>query len=177
MLFTAIAGTVVILPWALQGTPFGDDRRPLAEQTQLVQQPLTGIGGGETIREIHQHTPFSLVALTAADLSGTSARVRAEKADGSWGPWYEAENLDGVGDGSSATRGTEPVFVGLTTTVQIAVTRPGGAGASTPQQQQPETDEARPGLHPGQHQSAVRAEHQRGADQPAAGADGQPAAA
>ncbi len=95
MLFTAIAGTVVILPWAVQGTPFGDDRRPLAEQTQLAQQPLTGIGGGETVREIHQDTPFSLVALTAADLSGTSARVRAKKADGSWGPWYEAEALDG----------------------------------------------------------------------------------
>lgn len=133
MLFTAIAGTVVILPWALPSTPFDEDRRPLAEQTQLAQQPLTGLGGGETIREIHQDTPFSLVALTAADLSGTSARVRARKADGSWGPWYEAENLDGVGDGSSAPRGTEPVFVGLTTTVQIAVNRPGAAAASAPQ--------------------------------------------
>ncbi|MGZ6779933.1 MAG: N-acetylmuramoyl-L-alanine amidase, partial [Mycobacterium sp.] len=100
---------------------------------QLAQQPLTGIGSGETIREIHQDTPFSLVALTAADLSGTSARVRAKKPDGSWGPWYEAENLDGVGDGSAAVRGTDPVFVGLTTTVQIAVDRPGDATASAPQ--------------------------------------------
>ena len=141
MLFTAIAGTAVILPFAVQGTPFGDDGRPLAEQTRLVQQPLTGIGGGETIREIHQDAPFSLVALTAADLSGTSARVRAKKSDGSWGPWYEAEALDGVGDGSSAPRGTEPVFVGLTTTVQIAVTRPGGTTASAPAQQA-ETDAA-----------------------------------
>lgn len=145
MLFTAIAGTVVILPWALPSTPFDEDRRPLAEQTQLAQQPLTGLGGGETIREIHQDTPFSLVALTAADLSGTSARVRARKADGSWGPWYEAENLDGVGDGSSAPRGTEPVFVGLTTTVQIAVNRPGAAAASTPQKL-PEQGPAKPDL-------------------------------
>ena len=89
---------MVILPWALPSTPFDEDRRPLAEQTQLAQQPLTGLGGGETIREVHQDTPFSLVALTAADLSGTSARVRAKKSDGSWGPWYAAENLDGVGD-------------------------------------------------------------------------------
>ena len=130
MLFTAIAGTVVILPWALPSTPFDEDRRPLAEQTQLAQQPLTDLGAGETIREVHQDTPFSLVALTAADLSGTSAKVRAKKSDGSWGPWYDAENLDGVGDAASAPRGTEPVFVGLTTTVQIAVTRPGGATAS-----------------------------------------------
>jgi uncharacterized protein with LGFP repeats len=133
MLFTAIAGTLVILPWALPSTPFDEDRRPLADQTQLASQPLTGLGGGETIREIHQETPFSLVALTAADLDGTSARVRARKPDGSWGPWYATENLDGVGDGS-ATHGTEPVFVGLTTTVQIAVNRPGGATASAPQQ-------------------------------------------
>ncbi|HKV18141.1 MAG TPA: cold-shock protein, partial [Mycobacterium sp.] len=134
MLFTAIAGTVVILPWALPSTPFDEDRRPLAEQTQMSQLPLTDLGGGETIREVHQETPFSLVALTAADLDGTSARVRARKSDGSWGPWYEAEPLDGVGDGSSsAPRGTEPVFVGLTTTVQIAVNRPGGATSSAPQ--------------------------------------------
>jgi hypothetical protein len=69
MLFTAIAGTLVILPWALPSTPFDEDRRPLAEQTQLAQQPLTGLGGGEQIREIQQETPVSLVALTAADLT------------------------------------------------------------------------------------------------------------
>ena len=108
MLFTAIAGSVVILPWALPSTPFDEDRRPLAEQTQLAQQPLTGLGGGETVREVHQDTPFSLVALTAADLSGTSARVRAKKPDGSWGPWYDADNLDGVGDSSPEPPATEP---------------------------------------------------------------------
>ena len=146
MLFTAIAGTVVILPWALPSTPFDEDRRPLAEQTQLAQQPLTGLGGGETIREVHQDTPFSLVALTAADLSGTSARVRAKKPDGSWGPWYAAENLDGVGEGSTAPRGTEPVFVGLTTTVQISVTRPGGSNGVGPAAADGETEPAEPDL-------------------------------
>src|SRR6476469_3808281 len=126
MLFTAIAGTVVILPWALPSTPFDEDQRPLAEQTQLAQQPLTGLGGGETIREVHQDTPFSVVALTADDLTGTSAKVRAKKSDGSWGPWYAAETLDGVGPDSAVPRGTEPIFVGRTTTVQISVTRPAG---------------------------------------------------
>ena len=42
-------------------------------------------------------------------------------------------------------RGTEPVFVGLTTTVQIAVTRPGGTTASAPQQQA-EPGSAKPDL-------------------------------
>ncbi len=53
--------------------------------------------------------------------------MRAKKPDGSWGPWYEAETLEGVGPDSAVPRGTEPVFVGRTTTVQISVTRPVGA--------------------------------------------------
>ncbi len=128
MLFTAIAATVVMLPMAVYGIPGNDGpdtSSPAAPQ--LAQQPLNGLGGGETVREIHQSTPFSMVALTADDLTGTSARVRAKKPDGTWGPWYEAEALEGVGPdkpAASAPHGTEPVFVGRTTTVQIAVTRP-----------------------------------------------------
>jgi uncharacterized protein with LGFP repeats len=109
---------------AVFGMPDEPAKAPLATTTLIVERPLTGVGGGETIRDVHQDTPFSMVALTAEDLSGTSARVRAKKADGSWGPWYEAENLDGVGPDGSAVRGTDPVFVGRTTDVQIAVTRP-----------------------------------------------------
>lgn len=130
MLFTAVAATAVVLPMAIYGIPGfdGGDQQPSAPQ--LAQQPLTGLGGGETIREIHQDTPFSLVALTAQDLTGTSARVRAKKPDGSWGPWYEAEAMAGLGPdtpAAGAPAGTEPVFVGRTTTVQIAVTRPAEA--------------------------------------------------
>ena len=73
-----------------------------------------------------------MVALTAEDLTGTSARVHAKKDDGSWGPWYEAEQLDGVGADLPGPRGTDPVFVGRTNTVQIAVTRPADAPATGP---------------------------------------------
>ncbi|MGE2720036.1 N-acetylmuramoyl-L-alanine amidase [Mycolicibacterium celeriflavum] len=122
-----------MLPMALFGLP-GDDAATL-EAPQLAQRPLTGVGGGETIREIHQDTPFSMVALTAQDFTGTTARVRAKKADGTWGPWYDAEPLEGVGPDSPSPGpvGTEPVFVGRTTTVQIAVTRPPDA-PKTPEQ-------------------------------------------
>jgi uncharacterized protein with LGFP repeats len=133
ILFTAIAATAFILPWAMNGLPGEGDKPPTVQEPQLAQQPLTGLLGGETIREVHQDTPFSMVALTAEDLGGTTARVRAKKADGSWGPWYEAEALDGVGPDSPAARGTEPVFVGRTNTVQIAVTRPAGAPTTGPQ--------------------------------------------
>ena len=130
-LLTAIAATAVLLPWAINGVPPG--QQPRAADTRLAEQPLDGVGGGETVRELHQDTPFSMVALTGGDLTGTSARIRAERADGSWGPWYQAETLESGGadgvpsPGSQGPRGTDPVFVGLTTAVQIAVRRPAGA--------------------------------------------------
>jgi uncharacterized protein with LGFP repeats len=132
MLFTAIVATVVILPWAADpATGHRDQREQEARpgDTHLTQQPLVGVGGGVTLREISQATPFSMVALTGGDLSGTSARIRARHADGSWGPWYDTEALQAP-DGHRSTpgpSGTDPVFVGKTTTVQIAVSRPPGA--------------------------------------------------
>lgn len=142
MLLTAIAATVVIVSWITgtardRGTPSA--ARP--HDTQLSEQPLIGLTGGVTVREINQPTPFSLVALTG-DLAGTSTRVRAKRPDGSWGPWYQTEyetaapdpkdqlGGDDVAVSSQSAgllegpRGTDPVFVGTTTTVQIAVTRP-----------------------------------------------------
>ncbi|WP_241474122.1 N-acetylmuramoyl-L-alanine amidase [Mycolicibacterium neoaurum] len=121
LLLSAVLGTVAILPWAVSGLP-GDDASTKTPATAITQQPLRDLGTGETIREIRQDTPFSLVALTAEDLEGTSARVRAQRADGSWGPWYTAEALDGIGPDAQPTHGTEPVFVGRTNAVQIAVT-------------------------------------------------------
>jgi uncharacterized protein with LGFP repeats len=132
LLFSAMAASVVILPWASDGMPGAGDERPLATTPMIVERPLTGIGGGETVREVHQETPFSMVALTADDMTGTSARVRAKQPDGSWGPWYEAEALDGVGEDTKGSPGTDPVFVGRTTAVQIAVTRPEGATPTVP---------------------------------------------
>ncbi|MGE2837239.1 N-acetylmuramoyl-L-alanine amidase [Mycobacterium sp. SMC-4] len=133
ILFTAVAATVMLLPWAIHGVP-GDDAPapPTMGAPQMAEQPLPALGGGETIRELHQDVPFSMVALTAADLTGTSARVRAKKDDGSWGPWYDAEPMEGVGADLPGPRGTEPIFVGRTTTVQIAVTRPEGAEPTAP---------------------------------------------
>ncbi|KUI35138.1 cold-shock protein [Mycobacterium sp. IS-1496] len=132
LFFTALAATLVLLPWAINGLPGDDDESAAPGAPTVTEQPLPGLGGGETVREIHQDTPFSMVALTAEDLTGTSARVRAKKDDGSWGPWYEAEPLEGVGEEAAARRGTDPVFVGRTTTVQIAVTRPADAPPSAP---------------------------------------------
>ena len=129
ILLTAIAATVVMVPWAVGGLPGDDEQHALADDTVLAQQPLAGVGGGETVREISQETPFSMVALTGSDLTGTTARLRAKRADGSWGPWYNAERFElGSEDvEGNGTQGTDPVYVGDTTTVQIAVTRPADA--------------------------------------------------
>lgn len=125
----ATVATVAALPWAIDGLPHHGPP-PAPSAPQLNERPLVGIGGGETIREIHQDTPFSMVALTATDFTGTSARVRAQRSNGSWGPWYDVEAPDGVGEARATTSGTEPVFVGATTTVQIALRRPAGAAVT-----------------------------------------------
>ena len=134
LLFTAIAATVVILPWAAGPATGHRDQQARPGDTQLAQQPLVGLGSGVTVREISQPTTFSMVALTGGDLTGTSARVRARHADGSWGRWYQTETLlNSGGRGSTpGPHGTDPVFVGKTTTVQIAIRRPPGAPPTSP---------------------------------------------
>ena len=128
ILFTAIAATAVMLPWAIYGLPGERSDTPTPDQTTaLVEQPLVDLPAGDSVREVSQPTPFSMIALTGADLTGTSARVRAKRDDGSWGPWYDVENAESHATDETSTagpRGTEPVFVGDTTAVQIAITRP-----------------------------------------------------
>lgn len=81
---------------------------------------------GAQVKELSRDKPFSMVALTAKDLAGTKAMVRAKQPDGSWGPWYETEPVDTHRNDRGApsrTRGTEPIYVGSTKAVQILVTR------------------------------------------------------
>src|SRR5271165_651934 len=122
MLLTAFAATVVIVSWIVDPTHESGTAAAPAGDTQLAEHPLVGLGGGVTVREVTQGMPFSLVALTG-DLAGTSTRVRAKHADGSWGPWYQTDYETGGAD-AAGPRSTDPVFVGTTSAVQIAVTRP-----------------------------------------------------
>src|ERR1700731_466050 len=139
MLLTAIAATVVIVSFVGHATrDRGTPDPPRPHGTQLAEQPLLGLGGGVTVRELTQDTPFSLVALTG-DLAGTSTRVRATSPAGSWGPWYQTESgaaARGAGLARVGTiegpRSTDPVFVGATRTGQIAVSRPVDAPVTQP---------------------------------------------
>ncbi|MFE3441833.1 N-acetylmuramoyl-L-alanine amidase [Nocardia sp. NPDC059180] len=91
---------------------------------------------GAQVKELSRDTPFSVVALTADDLLDTKAMVRAKQPDGTWGPWYETEPIDtGAADNAAptGTEGTEPIYVGNTTAVQVLVTRkPAAAPAAQP---------------------------------------------
>jgi uncharacterized protein with LGFP repeats len=140
MLLTAIAATVVIVSWVGDAIhDRGAPEPPRPRGTEVAEQSLIGLGGGVSIREVTQDTPFSLVALTG-DLAGTSTRVRAKRPDGSWGPWYQTEYETAAPDGpSEGPRSTDPLFVGTTRTVQIAVTRPLDAPRTQPAPAPPAT--------------------------------------
>ncbi|WP_280272328.1 N-acetylmuramoyl-L-alanine amidase [Nocardia wallacei] len=87
---------------------------------------------GAEVKELSRETPFSMVALTAENLSGTKALVRAKTSDGSWGPWFSTEQVDTRADDHTppGRTGTEPIYVGKTNSVQVLTTRK--AAAPTP---------------------------------------------
>ncbi|MEU6580041.1 N-acetylmuramoyl-L-alanine amidase [Nocardia sp. NPDC046763] len=110
----------------------GDLRTPAlnagAVPTDLVDKV------GAQVKELTRDTPFSMVALTAPDLAGTTTKLRAQRPDGTWGPWYDAETEDGKNHPAPGKRtGTEPVYVGNTKTVQMLVTRKPAAAPAEPE--------------------------------------------
>ncbi|WP_305093398.1 N-acetylmuramoyl-L-alanine amidase [Prescottella sp. R16] len=126
------------LPQLTTPTEPGESTEPgdIAEATPApdaaVPDPTQQLGA--TVKEITRDDPFSMVALTAANLDSTVTKVRAKLADGSWGQWFSPDVID-QGSAEMATasgkQGTDPVFVGETNTVQILVT-PTENGAAAP---------------------------------------------
>ncbi|MFI1464481.1 N-acetylmuramoyl-L-alanine amidase [Nocardia carnea] len=116
------------------GTPSADT--PALTPGVIPPEFMNAVGA--QVKELTREEPFSMVALTAPDLANTTVMVRAEQPDGAWGQWYEAspiDGADGVADGAPA--GTDPIYVGNTTAVQVLVTRtpqqaPGGPLSPTP---------------------------------------------
>ncbi|NUP27424.1 MAG: hypothetical protein HOQ44_12175, partial [Nocardia sp.] len=79
---------------------------------------------GAQVKELTRDQPFSMVALTAPDLANTTVMLRARQPDGGWGQWYEANPIDGAdGVAAGGPTGTDPIYVGNTTAVQVLVTR------------------------------------------------------
>ncbi|WP_188587555.1 N-acetylmuramoyl-L-alanine amidase [Gordonia jinhuaensis] len=86
------------------------------------------VPAGAVVKEISQKTPFSMVGLTWDGIADTTAYIRARQADGSWGPWIAADPAEGSAKKTAKDpnkQGTEPIWVGKTTLVQVAVTQKG----------------------------------------------------
>ncbi|WP_253919071.1 N-acetylmuramoyl-L-alanine amidase [Dietzia psychralcaliphila] len=109
---TATAGSAV---------PTGTTEVALADAPAAAGVDTDIAVGSAPVREVTSETPFSMVGVTWKGHNPEAvAALRAKNPDGSWGPWYEAEAVDGKGESTTGTGGTEPVFLGVdSTTVQI----------------------------------------------------------
>ncbi|MGP6175253.1 N-acetylmuramoyl-L-alanine amidase [Corynebacterium sp. A21] len=77
-------------------------------------------GTARTVKEFTRDQEFSMFALTWQGHRDIAPFVRAEAADGSWGPWYAAEPMDAVSP--TGMSGTDLVYIEPTTKVQVSVT-------------------------------------------------------
>ncbi|ANE05051.1 N-acetylmuramoyl-L-alanine amidase [Corynebacterium crudilactis] len=87
----------------------------------LVDDPAVtaqGINDGpRTVKEFQRDQEFSSFALTWTGIKDVTAFVRAEQADGTWSQWYDMEPLSNE---DSGTNGTELIWHGPTTKVQVS---------------------------------------------------------
>ena len=98
--------------------PTGEATVSLTEAPAAAGVDTDIAAGANPVKEVTSETPFSMVGVTWKGYNPeAAAAVRAKNPDGSWGPWYEAEAVDGKGESTTGTGGTEPVFLGTDTTV------------------------------------------------------------
>ena len=105
------------------GLPTGEVEVPRADAPPAAGVNRDIAGGSAPVKEVTSDTPFSMMGVTWKGYHPQAeASVRAQNPDGSWGPWFEAEAVDGKGESTTGTGGTEPVYLGVdTTTVQVAL--------------------------------------------------------
>lgn len=79
----------------------------------------SGEGGPRTVKEFTRDEQFSMFALTWYGQQDLAAFVRAELADGSWGPWHSLEPL--AEPGLDGKIGTELLYIEPTNKVQVSI--------------------------------------------------------
>lgn len=101
----ATAGTV---------SPTGETTVPLSSAPSAAGVDTDIAAGSAPVKEVTSDTPFSMVGVTwKGHHPEATAAMRARSADGQWGPWYQADAVDGESETSTGTGGTEPVYLGL----------------------------------------------------------------
>ena len=72
------------------------------------------------VKELRHDREFSMFALTWREAPEVTAFFRAERPDGTWSEWFAADAQNAPGEQGNGLLGTEPVYVGRTTAVQVS---------------------------------------------------------
>lgn len=105
------------IPVAEQSVNFGEFDNVVVDDAAIASQG--GQPGPKTVKEFTSEAPFSMFALTWDSDEDFASFVRAENADGEWGPWYAAAPMgEPSADGK---RGTDLIYVEPTQRIQVSV--------------------------------------------------------
>lgn len=105
------------IPVAEQSVNFGEFDNVVVEDAAIASQG--GQPGPKTVKEFTSEAPFSMFALTWDSDEDFASFVRAENADGEWGPWYAAAPMGEPG--ADGKRGTDLIYVEPTQRIQVSV--------------------------------------------------------
>jgi hypothetical protein len=83
--------------------------------------------GADGVREVRAATPLKLVAVTWTGTAPDSVELRSTDATGQWGTWTALDTVSSERDDlpARAPQGTDPVWVGDRTAVEVRATREG----------------------------------------------------
>ena len=101
---------------SLATTSFDGGENVVVEDSAITAQGEEP--GPRNVKEFSRDEPFSLFALSWQGQRDLAAFFRAQREDGSWGPWYDADLLN---EEVTDRTGTEPIFLEPTHKVQVAV--------------------------------------------------------
>ena len=101
---------------SLATTSFDGGENVVVEDSAITAQGEEP--GPRNVKEFSRDEPFSLFALSWQGQRDLAAFFRAQREDGSWGPWYDADPLN---EEVTDRTGTEPIFLEPTHKVQVAV--------------------------------------------------------
>lgn len=101
---------------SLTTTSFDGGENVVVEDSAITAQGEEP--GPRNVKEFSRDEPFSLFALSWQGQRDLAAFFRAQREDGSWGPWYDADPLN---EEVTDRTGTEPIFLEPTRKVQVAV--------------------------------------------------------
>ena len=103
---------------------YTDETKLAAGANITVPDAAIRTQGGEeqevrrVVKEFTKNREFSMIGLTWTGARDVVAYVRAQQPDGTWGEWYEMDQL--YPPEGSTKFGTEPIYVGPTKRVQVS---------------------------------------------------------